>query len=426
MTESANILIVDDIEVNRTVLHDLVLSLGHTPKLAENGISALEQIHEQVPDIVLLDIRMPDMDGYEVLQQVKDNFLLQHIPIIMITAVDDIDSTVKCIEMGAEDYLVKPFNRVLLKARIAACLEKKYLHDLEENHHRQIEELNQSLEKRVREKTQELADKNEKLQIINKTKTDFLKLVSHEVHKQAKDAVDAVKTASKEGFVKRLQNIVKQSVIFEQVDLNPKFYLEPASVHHVMKYAVKFLGDFAKSRQVLIGQVPDCGKPGPTQSEWDMAIWASQDAWVDEVGFVEKSFDYIPPAVKPKSEQDGQSPSQKETFFAKAFIELLKTAIILSNQDNTINLSCQVTATEIEIKIDTKSGTIPEETISQFFEVSTQPVMQDEGIDMGPSVAKRIITLLNGSVTIENQEYIGVLITVKLKLAEPYILPKPI
>ncbi|MDM8563621.1 response regulator, partial [Candidatus Marithioploca araucensis] len=146
MTESANILIVDDIEVNRIILHDLILSLGHTPKLAEDGVSALEQIHKQAPDIVLLDIRMPGMDGYEVLQQVKDNFLLQHIPIIVITAIDNIDSTVKCIEMGAEDYLVKPFNRALLKARIAACLEKKYLHDLEKKHRREIEEINQSLQ----------------------------------------------------------------------------------------------------------------------------------------------------------------------------------------------------------------------------------------------------------------------------------------
>ncbi|MDM8563614.1 response regulator, partial [Candidatus Marithioploca araucensis] len=413
-------------EVNRIVLHDLILSLGYTPKLAENGISALEQIHEQVPDIVLLDIRMPDMDGYEVLQQVKDDFLLQHIPIIMITAVDDIDSTVKCIEMGAEDYLVKPFNRVLLKARIAACLEKKYLHDLEENHHRQIEELNQSLEKRVREKIQELNDRNEKLRLINKTKGDFLRLISHEVHKQVKGAVDAVKTASKEGFIKRLQNIIKQSVIFEQVDLDPKFYLEPASVYHVMKYAVKFLGDFAKSRQVLIGQVPDCGKPGPTQSEWDMAIWTSQDAFVDEGGFAEGSVDFIPLPPKSESEQNGQSSGQKETFFAKAFVELLKTTIVLSNPDNTINLSCQVTETEIEIQIATDGLLIPAETISQFFEVPTQPIIQDKDIGMGPSVAKRIIALLNGSVSIENQESIGVLITVKLKLAEPYILPTPI
>jgi len=155
MATPAKILIVDDMEVNREVLHDLVISL-HTPILAENGHLALEQIHQQLPDIILLDILMLEMDGYAVLEQIKNDEALQPLPVIIISAVDDMDSIVKCIKNGADDYLIKPFNCILLKARIEACLEKKYWHDVEENYRQQIEEYNQNLEKRVHEQVQEI------------------------------------------------------------------------------------------------------------------------------------------------------------------------------------------------------------------------------------------------------------------------------
>ena len=82
-------------------------------------------------DLVLLDILMPDINGYQVLEQMKSDPELRHIPVIMISALDEIDSVVRCIEIGAEDYLSKPFDPVLLKARLGASLEKKRLRDRE-------------------------------------------------------------------------------------------------------------------------------------------------------------------------------------------------------------------------------------------------------------------------------------------------------
>ncbi|MGR3310719.1 MAG: response regulator [Candidatus Brocadiales bacterium] len=131
MTNPARILIVDDNEANRTVLNDLVIALGHISVLAENGLSALGQMEKQPADLVLLDILMPEMDGYEVLNRIKGDNDLRYIPVIMISAVDEIESVVQCIEKGADDYLTKPFNPTLLKARIGACLEKKRLQDVE-------------------------------------------------------------------------------------------------------------------------------------------------------------------------------------------------------------------------------------------------------------------------------------------------------
>ncbi|PSH59232.1 adenylate/guanylate cyclase domain-containing response regulator [Phyllobacterium brassicacearum] len=106
---------------------------------ASNGREALELLATRPFDLVLLDITMPEMDGYQVLAHLKADTTLRNIPVVMISAVDEIDSVARCIALGAEDYLAKPFNTVLLRARVAACLEKKRLHDQEAVYTQQIE-----------------------------------------------------------------------------------------------------------------------------------------------------------------------------------------------------------------------------------------------------------------------------------------------
>ena len=123
------ILVVDDNEMNRDMLSRRLQRQKYDVDVAENGVSAIEMMRGAPYDLVLLDIMMPKMNGYEVLETVKADGDLKDIPIIMISAVDDLDSVVKCIEMGAEDYLFKPFNPVLLKARVGASLDKKRQND---------------------------------------------------------------------------------------------------------------------------------------------------------------------------------------------------------------------------------------------------------------------------------------------------------
>jgi CheY-like chemotaxis protein len=126
-----HMLIVDDDSTNRMMLSFGLQAEGHTFATADNGRQALEQLRRETFDVVLLDIIMPEMDGYQVLAQMKSDPLWRDIPVIMISALDEIESVVKCIEMGAEDYLPKPFDPVLLRARIGASLEKKRLRDQE-------------------------------------------------------------------------------------------------------------------------------------------------------------------------------------------------------------------------------------------------------------------------------------------------------
>ncbi len=104
MQNTSRILIVDDNEVNRIVLHDLITALGHKPLLAENGVVALDYVRKERIDVILLDILMPQMDGFEMLKIVKNDKDFHHIPVIMITAVNEIGSIVQCIENGADDY----------------------------------------------------------------------------------------------------------------------------------------------------------------------------------------------------------------------------------------------------------------------------------------------------------------------------------
>ncbi len=119
------ILIVDDAKVNLLILEDMVQSMGHKPITVASGEAALEAVENSEPDIILLDIVLPGLDGYEILQKLKQDPILCGIPVIMISALGETDSVVKCIQLGAEDYITKPFTIPLLKARITSVLEKR-------------------------------------------------------------------------------------------------------------------------------------------------------------------------------------------------------------------------------------------------------------------------------------------------------------
>jgi adenylate cyclase len=123
------ILIADDNRVNRLLLARGLEQQGHAVVFAEHGREALDLLRGRPFDLMLLDVLMPELDGYEVLAELKLDPHLRDIPVIMTSALDELDSVVKCIEMGAEDYLTKPINPVLLNARITASLEKKRLRD---------------------------------------------------------------------------------------------------------------------------------------------------------------------------------------------------------------------------------------------------------------------------------------------------------
>jgi signal transduction histidine kinase len=194
----AKLLVVDDDNLNRFILTTNLQEAGYAVSNAENGLQALEMLNDLKFDAVLLDLMMPVMDGYEVLERMKGDEELKRIPVIVISSEEDIDSVVRCIEMGATDHLPKPFNPVLLHARINASLASKRLLDQEEAHRREIEDYNLHLEETVIQKTKELKKSIEAQLVLQKElhekekerlafekasqmKSEFIAYVSHEL-----------------------------------------------------------------------------------------------------------------------------------------------------------------------------------------------------------------------------------------------------
>jgi class 3 adenylate cyclase len=141
-TKQPHLLVVDDNEDNRYTLKHRLLREGYANIIeAVNGSEALKILRSHDIDLVLLDVLMPEMDGYQVLEQMQNDDQLRNIPVIVNSAVDEIDSVVRCIEAGADDYLAKPYNVALLRARIRASLEKKRLHDASLRHHHLVRHL---------------------------------------------------------------------------------------------------------------------------------------------------------------------------------------------------------------------------------------------------------------------------------------------
>ncbi len=156
MNDRASILVVDDDPVMRLMLTAALERDGHRVSTADDGASALDHLRSEPVDVVLLDVVMPEMDGFAVLERVKADADLRHIPVVMVTSMDDTGSAVRGIELGADDYLAKPVDPTLLGARIRAGLTKKRLRDLEIEHLAEVARLNTQLEARVEEQMGEL------------------------------------------------------------------------------------------------------------------------------------------------------------------------------------------------------------------------------------------------------------------------------
>lgn len=169
-SEQSSVLVVDDVEANRDLLSRRLQRQGHDVVLAENGKQAIELVQKQEFDLILCDIMMPEMNGYQVLEYLKADPKLRYIPVIIVSAMSELDSIVRCIELGAEDYLLKPFNPTILRARVNACLEKKRLRDQEQAYFRQLQREREIVEERTNQLAQanaEIVELNRRLQAEN-------------------------------------------------------------------------------------------------------------------------------------------------------------------------------------------------------------------------------------------------------------------
>lgn len=164
------ILVVDDADFNREVMTRILEKEGHRVETAVDGAEALEKMRSASYDMILLDVMMPGVSGIQVIETMHDDDRLRHVPVVMLSALNEQETVLKCIQLGAQDYLPKPINQQLLKARISACLEKKRSHDLEVEYTRRVESMGAQLQL-----------VNERLRQANQMKTRFLATAAHDL-----------------------------------------------------------------------------------------------------------------------------------------------------------------------------------------------------------------------------------------------------
>jgi CheY-like chemotaxis protein len=167
---AARILVVDDTDYTRDVLARLLERDGHRVATASGGAEALQRLQAEVFDLVLLDVMMPGVDGTQVLEALHGDDRLRHLPVSMLSALHDQERIVQCIQMGAQDYLPKPVNQQLLRARIASSLERKRLRDLERDYLSRVESISTQLQAT-----------NEQLRRADQLKSRVLATVAHDL-----------------------------------------------------------------------------------------------------------------------------------------------------------------------------------------------------------------------------------------------------
>jgi len=322
----------------------------------------------------------------------------------MITALDEVDSALNCIKMGADDYLPKPIKTILLKARLKGCLEKKLWHDKEEDYRRQIEEANLKLEERVREKTQALEAANKRLQMLDKAKGDALKLISYACQGSLQDLFKKSPKASLEE-AKELIDTVKQS--FQLTKIDPTKHLLPFelnTIHELLNRAIESTRLFAQSRQVSMKPLLYRGeqKLKPELLE-TMLISEPVDERNNEIELSQLAL------ARKKLTGEGDNKKQKE-LGANALAELFKTAVKFSRLGSTITFSSEPLDNGVMIGIHATGRIISEEEFPHFFEIpaNIDRVTMGRYPGIGPSTAQNIIHLLGGSVTVENRESEGI------------------
>src|SRR5580704_13124341 len=257
--DRGDIMIVDDNPANLKLLEDMLRQQGHDVRAFPRGRLALAAASRNPPDLILLDINMPEMNGYEVCERLKSSASASCIPVIFLSALSETQDKVKAFRCGAVDYVSKPFQFEEVHARVETHLK---LHQLQHA----LERQNEHLEETVAARTRDLAEANERLTILDRSKNEFLNLISHEFRTPLNGLLGVGELILEEmpateenqelqGMFqqsrRRILSILDDALLLTEIDVNAEqFRAGPVSLHRALSLAIGRAAEFATFRQV--------------------------------------------------------------------------------------------------------------------------------------------------------------------------------
>jgi len=380
--EVTSILLVDDTPENLRLLSDLLKSRGYRIYAVTNGRLALQSAMHTLPDLILLDVNMPVMDGFETCEHLKADPKLREIPVIFLSAMSESLDKVKAFSVGAVDYITKPYQIEEVEVRVQTHLENSRLK-------RALKNQNDRLEAMVARRTQQLVEANRHLGLLDKAKGDFLTMISHELRTplsglfltgellldEFKDQEQAkeIRTIFDQSRF-RITSLINDAVLLTRIDVkSEQFFGSQSSLEDVVKGAVEKAEPLAKTLAVKI-QVGDI----PTNASI--------------VGDLE--------------------------LLTRAIESMLETALKFSTTFVTVTAQRSADDGKAHVIIDAPGRKIPERVIPQFFEMLAIGEAINEGGDIGlaPVVASRIAALFDGGVSVENIDPPGIRLSLHFKV----------
>jgi two-component system sensor histidine kinase/response regulator len=371
-----NILVIDDNTENIQIIGQVLLSQGYNVSFATSGSEALKLLEPPEFDLILLDILMPEMDGFEVCRKIKNNPASSHVPIIFLTAKSDKQSIISGFELGANDYIVKPFNdrELLMRVKTQIDLMKQ---------REELENINVVLENKVKEKTVELTSANEKLAVLEKAKSDFLSLISHELRTPL--------------------NIINGFTEVLQESLSNTNYID--ELNHLKLSTDKLIS--LSTTALLITEI-QLGKYEIYYNDVDLAavcenISANLKQLNEEHAF---THEVVVKNNSPIVEGD-------ENLISNIIEKLLENAILAGTENCKIEFiisDCE-SGTQLEVK-DNGPG-FSESDLDRLFNLFSKngPDPRREGFGLGLAAAKLAMDLHSGSVKAENLDEGGAVVT---------------
>ncbi len=385
---SDKILIVDDVSRNIQILGNILSQKKFQIAYAQSGQQALDICTTQDFDIILLDIMMPGMNGYEVCKRLKKDPTTREIPIIFLTAKADMDSIIKGFEVGGQDYITKPFNAAELLARVNN-------HLLIKRQRQQLKLMNNNLEDLVTERTQELEIANHRLSILDQAKNNFLLIISHEIRTPLNGVIGITELLDK-----------------TNIDKNQKEYLK--YLKDVSSRLVKFSDTALLITSLRINKQLSDISPIP----------------VNQL-ITESIVEFRRNNNNSSLEITNNLPSENllikvdSDLMRTCFLNIIENSAKFAGENAHIVISAVISDNFISLNFCDNGPGFSENAIDHLFELfSADDVLHTEGTGLGLATAKLILDAHEGSIDIKNAALGGAQVNIKLKCSNTNYNPK--